>query len=112
MFNFCPKDVNGSNDIFEAILYVINLFKSKKDDSNKEGAKFAYIINEYIKKTFKNNSNNHAYVKILFQMMQFADKLEQSIESGQMCKPLREHFPLFKHLPTMMAILFRSYEQE
>ena len=62
------QDMNGSNDIFEAILYVINLFKSKRND-DKETSKWAYIINEYIKKTFRNNQSNHAYVKILFQML-------------------------------------------
>ena len=104
------QTVQSSNDIFEAILYVINLFKSKKEGKDKEGAKYAYIINEYIKKTFKNNQANHVYVKILFQMMQFADKLEESIDTGQMCPPLKEHFTIFKHMPTVMAILFRSYE--
>ena len=104
------QTVQSSNDIFEAILYVINLFKSKKEGKDKEGAKYAYIINEYIKKTFKNNQANHVYVKILFQMMQFTDKLEESIDTGQMCPPLKEHFTIFKHMPTVMAILFRSYE--
>lgn len=115
----------GSNQIFEAILYLIDLLKSKKEtrseskgrdpkskEANKQANQHAYIIDEFIRKKFRNSQTSHVYVKILYQMIQFADQLQESIETGKLCPPVKEHFALFKHLPTVMSILFRSYEQE
>ena len=119
------RNADGSNQIFEAILYLIDLLKAKKEttvegkgrdskskEANKQANRHAYIIDEFIHKKFRNSQTSHVYVKILYQMIQFADKLEESIETGKLCSPVKEHFALFKHLPTMMSILFRSYEQE
>ena len=52
------------------------------------------------------------YPKILFQMLRFAEHLEQSLESGRPVGCVRQHFTLFKELPTICSFLRKSFELE
>ena len=74
-------DAKGSNTIFVAILHIVTFFKEVSP-------KHEYIMQEYIQKRFKNSTKN-VYVKMLYQMNQFANDLETSFDTGQMTPNLK-----------------------
>jgi len=45
-------------------------------------------------------------------MLRFADHLEESLQNGEPMGSIKQHFTLFKELPTICSILRKSFELE
>ena len=98
---------DGSSDAFEAILYVVNFFRSAQRQPKDQR-----VVDDFITKRMSNYQAHPVYPKILFQMLRFAEHLEQSLESGRPVGCVRQHFTLFKELPTICSFLRKSFELE
>lgn len=100
------QDVDGSGYAFEAILLVIRFFKES------EALRSQNIIEDYIAKRLQNQAESPVYPKILYQMLMFAQNLERSLKEGSPIGHVRQHFTLFKEMPTICSIIRQSFELE
>ena len=104
---FCKtQSPDGSSYAFEAILYVIKFFKSQPQLKDQR------VVDDFITKRLQVSQASPVYPKLLFQMLKFVEDLEKSLAEGKPVGRVRQHFTLFKEMPTVCSFIRKSFELE